>query len=68
MDFDITVVRKLTAMRNKPGLDFATKQRLTNLLNTAENINKETDPRHREKLIESFKKQFAEFEQHVAER
>lgn len=61
MDFDITTVRKLTALRNKPGLPFHLKQQLTNIINTAENINKETDPRHREKLITSFKKQWAEY-------
>lgn len=61
-DFDITTVRKLTALRNKPGLDFAIKQRLTNIINTAENINKATDdPKYRENLIASFKKQWAEY-------
>lgn len=59
MDFDITTVRKLTALRNKPGLDFALKQRLTNMLNTAENINK--GPVNREDLIGSFRKQWAEY-------
>lgn len=66
MDFDVTTVRKLTALRNKKGLPFHLKQRLTNLLNTAENINKaEGNPamgRYREELIESFRKQWAEYE------
>lgn len=61
-DFDITTVRKLTALRNKPGLDKSIKQRLTNIINTAENINKATDdPKYREALIASFKKQWAEY-------
>lgn len=62
MDFDITTVRKLTALRNKPGLPFHLKQQLTNIINTAENINREqTDMRYREQLIASFKKQWAEY-------
>lgn len=61
MDFDITTVRKLTALRNRTK-DFALKERLTTLLNTGEEINKETgDQRRREALIESFKKQWAEY-------
>lgn len=61
MDFDITTVRKLTALRNRT-TDFALKERLTTLLNTAEEINKETaDQRRREQLIEAFKKQWAEY-------
>lgn len=66
-DFDITTVRKLTALRNKPGLDRSIKQRLANIINTAENINREqTDMRYREQLIASFKKQWAEYEKYVA--
>lgn len=62
MDFDITTVRKLTALRNKKGLDFALKQRLTNLLNTAEEINKCLPASVRQnELIGSFKKQWAEY-------
>lgn len=61
MDFDITTVRKLTALRNKPGLDFALKQRLTNLLNTAELINKTEPGNYRDTLITSFKQQWAEY-------
>lgn len=65
MDFDITTVRKLTALRNKPGLPFHLKQRLTNLINTAENINKaEANPAlasYRNDLIVSFRKQWAEY-------
>lgn len=61
-DFDITTVRKLTALRNKPGLPFHLKERLTNLLNTGEEINKETaDKGRRAALIASFKKQWAEY-------
>lgn len=61
MDFDITTVRKLTALRNKRGLAFHLKERLTVLLNTAEHINTEKDPEHREKLIASFRRQWAEY-------
>jgi len=60
MDFDITTVRKLTGLRNKEQ-DFALKQRLTNLLNTAENINKATHPLLRDELIGSFAVQWAEY-------
>lgn len=61
-DFDITTVRKLTALRNKPGLAKHLKQRLTNLLNTAEEINKETaDEKRRDLLIQSFVKQWAKY-------
>lgn len=63
MDFDITTVRKLTGLRNKLGLPFHLKERLTVLLNTAEEINKETaDMRRRAELIAAFKKYWAEYE------
>lgn len=64
MDFDITTVRKLTGLRNRPGLAFHLKERLTTLLNTAEEINKtaDDDP-HREKLLASFKRQWKEYEE-----
>jgi hypothetical protein len=63
MDFDITTVRKLTGLRNRPGLPFHLKERLTTLLNTAEEINKETaDQARREALLESFKRQWKEYE------
>lgn len=61
MDFDITTVRKLTALRNKKGLPFHLKQRLTNLLNTAESINIASDANYQDELLASFKKQWAEY-------
>ena len=60
MDFDITTVRKLTKLRNKPGQLFHLKERLTTLLNTAENINR-AEGSYREELIVAFRRQWAEY-------
>lgn len=36
MDFDITTVRKMTSLRNDPGLPFHLRQRLTTILKIAD--------------------------------
>lgn len=62
MDFDITTLRKLTAKRNSKSTPPHKAQRLTNILNTAENANKATDPEYRAELIGSVHRQLREYE------
>lgn len=66
MDCDITTARRvLTTWRNRER-DFVTKQRLTNMLNTLDEWRRESEPKRKAALLDGFKRQWAEFEEHVA--